>query len=92
MNRFSAFTKPVAGGHHGMIRLARDGGAKPILGKHGTPVIFPTEKEAWKAVTRHLVGYLNGSLVRCGERAGTAKQNAEAIFVKGRRVAVEVRP
>lgn len=51
MNHFAGFTTPVVGGHHAMLRFAEDGQAEPVLAPGGRPAIFPTEAEAWKAVT-----------------------------------------
>lgn len=89
MNCFNGFTVAVAGGHHAMLRFAEDGQAEPILGDGGTPIIFPTELEAQKAVTQHLLAYFNGKYRRYGETASNARSAAEAVFRKGRMIPVE---
>jgi hypothetical protein len=91
MNDFQGFTRPVVGGYHGMLRFADDGQAQPILTAGGFPEIFPTELDAQRAVTEHLLKYFNGHLRRDGEVAGNAKAAAEALFRKGRKIPVERR-
>lgn len=66
----------------GMVRLAADGEAKPILQKGGKPKIFPEEVDALRAILRHVVSYMNGHFVRDGEVAGRAKLEADALFPK----------
>lgn len=91
MNHFAGFTTPVVGGHHAMLRFAEDGKAEPVLGPCGAPKIFPTEMEAWKAVTENLLRYFNGHLRRDGETITSARDAAERIFRKGRVIPVEHR-
>lgn len=92
MNKFNGFTRAVSGGHHAMLRFAEDGQAEPVLGEGGKPVVYPTELEAQKAVTDHLLAYFNGHLRRDGATANGAKAAAERIFLKGGKVvAVEHR-
>lgn len=69
MNEFAGYTRPVPGGHWGMLRFARDGQPKPIMGEGGAPVVFPTEIEALRAVNRHLLRYFNGEYLRDGAKA-----------------------
>ncbi len=69
MNEFAGYTKTVPGGHWGMLRFARDGQPKPIMGEGGAPVVFPTEIEALRAVNRHLLKYFNGEYLRDGAKA-----------------------
>ncbi|TIO47484.1 MAG: hypothetical protein E5X98_25455, partial [Mesorhizobium sp.] len=73
MNHFAGFTVPVAGGHYAMLRFAEDGQAEPVLEDGGKPRLFPTELEAQKAVTDHLLAYFNGRLRRDGETLSTAR-------------------
>ncbi|AZO61741.1 MULTISPECIES: hypothetical protein [unclassified Mesorhizobium] len=91
MNHFAGFTVPVAGGHYAMLRFAEDGQAEPVLEDGGKPRLFPTELEAQKAVTDHLLAYFNGRLRRDGETLSTARDAAERIFRKGRMIPVEHR-
>ncbi|RWG55856.1 MAG: hypothetical protein EOQ64_15430 [Mesorhizobium sp.] len=91
MNHFAGFTVPVAGGHYAMLRFAEDGQAQPVLEDGGKPRLFPTELEAQKAVTDHLLAYFNGRLRRDGETLSTARDAAERIFRKGRMIPVEHR-
>ncbi|RWB67574.1 hypothetical protein [Mesorhizobium sp.] len=89
MNHFAGFTVPVHGGHHAMLRFAEDGKAEPVMGKHGKPMVFSTELEAQKAVTIHLLAYINGHMRRDGDIAGRAKEEANRIFRKGKMIPVE---
>ncbi|API52883.1 hypothetical protein BMW22_15770 [Rhizobium leguminosarum] len=89
MNEFAGYTRPVPGGHWAMLRFARDGKPKPIMGEGEKPIIFPTEVEALRAVNLHLLAYFNGSYRRDGEMIFAAKSAADRIFRGGGRV-VEV--
>lgn len=80
MNEFEGFTKAVFGGHKAMVRTASDAEAKPVLCKGGKPRIFPTEADAWRAVCASLTSYINGHLLRHGEVAGRATEQADALF------------
>ncbi len=94
MNHFRAFAHQTVAGWHAMIRLPSDAAARPILGDGGKPRVFDCELEAHKEATRHMERYLNGNLVRAGDRVSTAKSAAEALFCfpgKGKAVAVERR-
>lgn len=91
MNHFAGFTTPVVGGHHAMLRFAEDGRAEPVLGPRGEPRVFPTELEAWKAVTESLLRYFNGHMRRDGATITSARDAAERIFRKGRMIPVEHR-
>lgn len=91
MNHFQGYTVPVRGGHRAMLRFAEDGQAEPVLEDGGKPRLFPTELEAQKAVTDHLLAYFNGRLRRDGETLSTARDAAERIFRKGRMIPVEHR-
>jgi hypothetical protein len=79
MNEFAGYTKSVPGGHWGMLRFARDGHPKPIMGEGRKPHVFPTEVEALRAVNRHLLAYFNGHLVRDGETL-QPRSGADALF------------
>lgn len=73
-----------------MLRFAEDGQAEPVLAPGGKPMVFPTEAEAWKAVTENLLKYINGRMRRDGEIV-PAREAAERIFRKGRLIPVEHR-
>jgi hypothetical protein len=95
MNEFAGYTRPVPGGHWAMLRFARDGKPKPIMGKGEKPHVFPTEVEALRAVNRHLLAYFNGDYQRSGEKLqATSKADAlfpelRPIFRKGKKISVE---
>lgn len=91
MNQFAGFTKAVVGGHYAMLRFAEDGQAEPVLTEGGAPQVFPTELEAQKAVTTHLLAYFNGHLRRDGDKASAAHIAAEMVFRKGKAIPVERR-
>lgn len=86
MNEFQAYPRATIQGFVVMLRFAKDGEAKPLLERGEKPRIFPTEKEAWKASTAALIGYLNGSLTSTGYKTTAAKAAAERIFRKGGKV------
>lgn len=69
MNQCNAFAVKVRGGFYAYLRTVRDAAAKPILGTGGKPVLFPTELEATRKALGHLITYINGHLVRDGEKA-----------------------
>ncbi|MES0071885.1 hypothetical protein [Mesorhizobium sp. M0058] len=91
MNHFAGFTTPVVGGHHAMLRFAEDGKAEPVMAAGGKPMVFASELEAQKAVTDHLLRYINGRLRRDGEIITSTRDAAEHIFRKGRMIPVERR-
>jgi hypothetical protein len=74
-----------------MLRFAEDGQAEPVKGDGGKPILFPNELEAQKAVTLHLLRYINGHFRREGDVAGRVKEQAERIFRKGKMILVERR-
>ncbi|MBX4884003.1 hypothetical protein HJA90_10455 [Rhizobium bangladeshense] len=96
MNEFQGFAEPTKGGNwKAMLRLARDGKAKPLLNKKGRPKVFVDELSATKAVLEHFIAYFNGHLVSSGEIAGgtmrdARRASAERLFRKGCKV-IEVR-
>ncbi|QRY69190.1 hypothetical protein JVX98_13295 [Ensifer sp. PDNC004] len=79
MNEFAGYTKPVPGGHWGMLRFAKDGQPNPIMGPEDKPMVFPTELEALRAVNAHLLRYFNGTYLRCGVKA-ERHAKAESLF------------
>lgn len=94
MNMFSGYPRPLPCGRYwAMLRFAKDGKPKPIMAEGGTPEVFNTELEAQKAVTKHLLAYMNGDYLRVGERLPTAISEAEkqwgAIYMKGREIKIE---
>lgn len=91
MNEYSGYTRPVPGGFWAMLRFAKDGQPKPIMGRGEKPVIFPTELEATKAVLKATFAYFNGDYRRAGERCQAQRAKAESLFKQGRKIAVEHR-
>lgn len=94
MNQFDAFSQRRRGGWWAMLRLARDGEAKPLLDKGGVPVVFPDELSATKAALLHVLQYFNGHLVSSGEIAGGSLkaarfERAELLFRKGKKIEVQ---
>lgn len=97
MNEYSGYTRPVPGGHWAMLRFAKDGQPKPIMGRGQKPVVFPTELEATKAVLKATFAYFNGDYRRDGVTI-TAVSKADATFPdlkplyrNGRKIEREVR-
>lgn len=74
-----------------MLRFAEDGQAEPVMASCGKPTVFPTELDAQRAVTEHLLRYFNGHMRREGEILTSARAVAERIFRKGRMIPVERR-
>lgn len=95
MNEFAGYTRPVPGGHWAMLRFARDGHPKPLMGDGDKPIVFPTEVEALRAVNRHLLAYFNGDYRRDGaviqaqSAADEMFPDLKPIFRKGKRIEVE---
>lgn len=86
MNEYSGYTVPVIGGHWAMLRFAKDGQPKPIMGRGEKPVVFPTELEATKAVLKATFAYFNGDYRRAGDRCQAAKSAADKLFMGGGKV------
>lgn len=80
MNHFAAYTQQVPGGFWVMLRFARDGRPKPVMGEGDKPIIYPTKLEATERALQDLLAYMNSEYLRCGETASTAKSKAEALF------------
>ena len=83
MNEFSGYTVQRGGGWWGMLRFARDGKPKPILGEGERPIVFPSELEALRAVNAHLLRYFNGVDNHEFRRDGAiieARSKAEDLF------------
>ncbi|MCM2293782.1 hypothetical protein NAC44_15755 [Allorhizobium sp. BGMRC 0089] len=80
MNELKGYAQAVTKGWWAMLRLPRDGSARPLLGKGGEPQVFATELEAVKAVNRHLLAYVNGGYRHSGHRAKAHRQAANALF------------
>lgn len=92
MNEFAGYTRPVPGGHWALLRFARDGKAKPIMGEGKKPIVFPTEIEALRAVNFHLLAYFNGNYRRDGEVIYAARSAADRLFTgAGKTVEIEQR-
>ncbi|GGB00341.1 hypothetical protein GCM10011491_30650 [Brucella endophytica] len=95
MNCYSGYTREVPGGYWAMLRFARDGKPKPVMADGGKPLVYGTELEAQKAVTRHLLDYFNGDFRRDGVTISPAMSAADALFPtlyrKGRAIPVERR-
>lgn len=92
MNQFAGYVQEVPMGYRAMLRFAKDARPNPIMGEGGRPVIFATEAEAWREVTKHLLAYFNGDLRRDGETLLAHRQAAEMLFRPGKKpIPVETR-
>lgn len=80
MNEFAAFPRPTMGGYWVLLRFARDAHPKPLMRTDDAPHIFPTECEAWKECTRHLLRFMNGAPIRSEHFETTKTTDAAAIF------------
>nr|WP_278374583.1 hypothetical protein [Brucella anthropi] len=80
MNHFSAYVREVPGGYWAMLRFARDGKPKPIMGEGDKPIIYPTKLEATERALQDLLAYMNTEYLRCGETASAARTEAEKLF------------
>ena len=94
MNQFNAFAQQRRGGWLAMVRLARDGKAKPLLDKGGVLLVFTDELSATKAALTHVLAYFNGHLVSSGEIAGGSIkaariERANMLFRKGKKIEVQ---
>ncbi|MGC0052713.1 hypothetical protein ACNSPG_06555 [Brucella pituitosa] len=76
-----------------MLRFARDGKPKPVMGEGGAPIVYPTKLEATEEALKHLLAYMNSDYLRVGETASSKVTEAEkvfgTIFKKGRKIEVE---
>lgn len=88
MNECSVSYKRACGGYYAMLRLPRDGGLKPIVGKGGMAIIYDTPLAALEASSSHLCKWINGNLVRDGERLSPGRSEAEKMFPGLKRRAV----
>lgn len=79
MNEFAGYTRPVPGGHWGMLRFAREGKPKRIMGERDKPLAFETELEALRALTKHLLSHFNGDYRRDGAKI-QASSACDALF------------
>jgi hypothetical protein len=97
MNEYQGFAKETRSGQwKAMLRLARDGKAKPLLNKGGSPIMFVDELSATKAVLEHVFAYFNGNLVCSGEINGgnikvARREKAERLLFLGGGKTIEVR-
>lgn len=80
LNEFNVGTKRIRGGYLAVVRLPADADFRPLLAKGGVPALYGSELDAHKAATRFLLRYINGNLVRSGEKVGKALAAAEALF------------
>lgn len=91
MNEYAGYPHPVPSGWWAMLRFAKDGKPKPIMGDGDKPIVFPTETEALREINRHLLRYFNGQYLRSGVKCEAAKAAADRLFRKGREIRVERR-
>ncbi len=96
MNHFSAYVREVPRGYWAMLRFARDGKPKPVMGEGAKPIVFETKLEATEEALRHVIAYMNGDYLRAGEIASMDPTEREqvfgsdgAIYRKGRKIEVE---
>lgn len=80
MNCFAAYLKEVPMGYYVMLRFARDGRPKPVMGEGDKPIIYPTKLEATERALQDLLAYMNTEYLRCGETASAARTEAEKLF------------
>lgn len=80
MNCFAAYTREVPGGFWVMLRFARDGRPKPVMGEGDKPIIYPTKLEATEQAMKHLLAYMNSEYLRCGETASAAHSAGDNLF------------
>jgi hypothetical protein len=79
MNQFSIGAQPVPGGFVAWFRKVHKASNEVLKGKGGHPKIFETRDAATAAAGEALVAYINGSLVRDGEKL-KAVSAADAAF------------
>ncbi|MBB4063663.1 hypothetical protein [Gellertiella hungarica] len=79
MNQFSIGAQAVAGGYIAWFRRVHKADNEILLGKGGQPIIYATKAEAKAAAGERLCAYINGSLVRDGEKL-QARSEADAVF------------
>ena len=79
MNHTAAYVSPRPVGFWAMVRLPKDGKARPIM-EDGQPKRFNDAYSALRAATDALESYFNGRLVRDGETLLGPRARAEAMF------------
>jgi hypothetical protein len=90
MNCFDAATRRHGDKWHGLARYVHRGEFWPVM-DGDEPKRFNTREAALIAAQDAVIRHVNTTIVGCGERLTLARCNAEALFVKGRKIAVEVR-
>ncbi len=79
MNEFSIGAHPVPGGFIAWFRKVHKASNEVIKEKGGRPKIYPTRDAATAAAGQAIVAYINGSLLRDGEKL-QATCKADALF------------
>ncbi len=78
-----------------MLRFARDGECKPLLGSGGEPILYTDELTATKAALRHVLAYFNGHLVssieieRADFKTVKFEKANRLLFRKGKAIPVQ---
>lgn len=80
MNNFAAYLREVHGGWWVMLRFARDGRPKPVMGEGDKPIVYRSKLEATERALQDLLAYMNTEYLRCGETASAARTEAEKLF------------
>ncbi|PWJ93554.1 hypothetical protein C8D77_101233 [Mesorhizobium loti] len=95
MNEVNAKSRPVAGGHHGLLRKVHRSDYETV-NENGIPILFATAGEAELAAWHALRAHLQSQIVGSGDKASAALSQAEEKFGKllrggGKTVQVERR-
>ena len=90
MNHCAAVTRRCGDKWHGLARYVHRGEFWPVM-DGDEPKRFNTREAALIAAQDAVIRHMNTTITGSGERLTLARCNAEALFVKGRKIEVEVR-
>lgn len=90
MNHFAAATRRQGSQWLALARYVHRGDFWPVMEGDG-PKLFNTHQDARIAALEAVLKHVNGTMVASGERVSAARCKAETLFVKGRKIEVEVK-
>jgi hypothetical protein len=90
MNCFDAATRRHGDKWQGLAQYVHKGDFWPLM-DGDKPKLFETQQDALIAAQQAVIRHMNSTITGCGERATLARSKAEALFIKGRKIEVEVR-
>lgn len=80
MNQFAAYACRNPRGWYAMLRLPSQAHPNPVMRCEDIPELFSNELDALRAANKHLLKYINGNLVRFGDKSSTTPSPSEKAF------------